>query len=343
MSRASANVFLIGPMGSGKTAVGRQLARLLRPAVRRQRRGDRERARASTSRTSSSAKARRVSAPRARGDRRAHARDGIVLATGGGAVLRRREPRAAARARHVSSILEHHIEQQLERTRHEPHTGRCSHDADPRSTLERADGDARRRSTRRWPTSPSTPTAARSTRGRRTIIRRRLAQDVAKPDSTGTRARGDVDVELGSAQLSDPDRAGAARLDAALVRAMPARATSLRRHQRDRRPAVPASACDAALARPRRARRCVLPDGEQHKTLGERRDASSTRWSTARFNRDALRSSRSAAASSATSPASPRPATSAASTSCRCRPRCSRRSTPRSAARPASIIPAART
>ena len=53
--------------------------------------------------------------------------------------------------------------------------------------------------------------------------------------------------------------------------------------------------------------------------------------------------SRSAAASSATSPDSRRPPTCAASRSCRCRPRCWRRLTARSAARPASIIRSART
>ena len=57
----------------------------------------------------------------------------------------------------------------------------------------------------------------------------------------------------------------------------------------------------------------------------------------------ATRSSRSAAAWSATPPASPPPSTTAASPSCRRRPRCSRRSTPRSAARPRSTCPRART
>ena len=39
--RARSNVFLIGPMGSGKTAVGKHLARLHAGAVSRQRRGNR--------------------------------------------------------------------------------------------------------------------------------------------------------------------------------------------------------------------------------------------------------------------------------------------------------------
>ena len=39
--RGKASVFLIGPMGSGKTAVGRHLARCARIALLRQRRGDR--------------------------------------------------------------------------------------------------------------------------------------------------------------------------------------------------------------------------------------------------------------------------------------------------------------
>ena len=62
------------------------------------------------------------------------------------------------------------------------------------------------------------------------------------------------------------------------------------------------------------------------------RRASSPRTSSA-----ATSSWRSAAASSATSPASPPRSSAAACASCRCRPRCSRRSIPPSAARPASI------
>src|SRR5215510_11162706 len=120
MSPHDSNVFLIGPMGSGKTAVGRQLARTLRLAfhdsdVEIERRtgvdipyifekegeaGFRERERETI-------------------DSLTQLED-VVIATGGGAVLlpENRE-RLAARGRVV--YLRTGIEHQLERTRHGRH------------------------------------------------------------------------------------------------------------------------------------------------------------------------------------------------------------------------------
>ena len=90
------------------------------------------------------------------------------------------------------------------------------------------------------------------------------------------------------------------------------------------------------------ASRVVLPDGEQHKTLDELR-AHARRARRRAHESRRVPWSRWAAASSVTWPASPPPAISAASTSCRCRRRCWRKSIRRSAARPASITRAART
>jgi shikimate kinase len=114
------NIFLVGPMGAGKSAVGRQLARMLKrdfydsdaeieartgvdisfifekegePGFRRR---EREVIDALT------------------------ALDGIVLATGGGAVL---DPanRAALASRGLVVYLDASVDQQLERTQHSSH------------------------------------------------------------------------------------------------------------------------------------------------------------------------------------------------------------------------------
>ena len=114
------NIFLIGPMGSGKTAVGRQLARLYRFAFldsdadveaktgvdiafifeKEGEAGFRVRERESIERLT------RL--------------DGIVLATGGGAVIDPDNRRVLAE-RGAVVYLETSIEQQLERTRHARH------------------------------------------------------------------------------------------------------------------------------------------------------------------------------------------------------------------------------
>ena len=83
-------------------------------------------------------------------------------------------------------------------------------------------------------------------------------------------------------------------------------------------------------SRPAKARR-ITPPSKPSARRSSPPVSSATIWS-----------SRSAAASSAISPASLRRACGAVSISCRCRPRCWRRSIPRSAARPASIRARAR-
>jgi len=111
------SIFLIGPMGSGKTAVGRQLARMLNlefidsdveieartgvdiPLIfeKEGEAGFRERERETLDALTS--------------------RDGIVLATGGGAVLKPAN-RANLSQRGCVVYLQTSVDQQLERTRH---------------------------------------------------------------------------------------------------------------------------------------------------------------------------------------------------------------------------------
>src|SRR5271166_1926992 len=128
------NVFLIGPMGSGKSAVGRHLARLLRYAFhdsdadieaktgvdiafifeKEGETGFRLREKESIDRLTRS--------------------DGIVLATGGGAVIDEDNRRLLAE-RGAVVYLETSIEQQLERTRHGRHRPLLN-DTDPEERLK---------------------------------------------------------------------------------------------------------------------------------------------------------------------------------------------------------------
>jgi shikimate kinase len=127
------NVFLIGPMGSGKSAVGRHLARLLRYTFhdsdadiesktgvdiafifeKEGEVGFRLRERESIERLT------RL--------------DGVVLATGGGAVIHPDNRRALAE-RGAVVYLETSISQQLERTRHGRHRPLLN-DTDPEAKL----------------------------------------------------------------------------------------------------------------------------------------------------------------------------------------------------------------
>src|SRR5262245_6148951 len=131
----SANLFLVGPMGSGKSAVGRQLARILGLAFvdadaeierrtgvdisyifeREGEQGFRQREAAVIDELSS--------------------RQGIVLATGGGAVL---DPRTRDRLRERGRVvyLRTSVNQQLMRTRHSSHRPLLAN-PDPRGVLER--------------------------------------------------------------------------------------------------------------------------------------------------------------------------------------------------------------
>lgn len=128
------NVFLIGPMGSGKTAVGRQLARLLNYTFhdsdadieaktgvdiafifeKEGEAGFRSRERESIDRLT------RLEA--------------IVLATGGGAVIDAGN-RAALAERGVVVYLVTSVNQQMERTRHGRHRP-LLHDIDPEQRLK---------------------------------------------------------------------------------------------------------------------------------------------------------------------------------------------------------------
>jgi shikimate kinase len=128
------NIFLVGPMGSGKTAVGRNLARLFRFSFhdsdadveaktgvdigfifeKEGEAGFRVREKESIDRLSQL--------------------DGIVLATGGGAVIEP-ENRRVLSERGVVVYLETSLEQQLERTRHARHRPLLN-DTDPEEKLK---------------------------------------------------------------------------------------------------------------------------------------------------------------------------------------------------------------
>ena len=131
--RSQRNIFLIGPMGSGKTAVGRHLARLLRFAFydsdadveartgvdiafifeKEGEAGFRIREKESIDRLTQL--------------------DSIVLATGGGAIIEADNRRTLAE-RGVVVYLATSIDQQLERTRHGRHRPLLN-DTDPQRKL----------------------------------------------------------------------------------------------------------------------------------------------------------------------------------------------------------------
>jgi shikimate kinase len=130
----SQNIFLIGPMGSGKTAVGRQLSRLLRLPFVDSDHEIEQRTGADIplifEREGEAGFRRREAAMIAE----LSARQGIVLATGGGAVLDPATRRLLAERGWVV-YLETSVAQQAERagrTRHRP----LLEGADPRRRLE---------------------------------------------------------------------------------------------------------------------------------------------------------------------------------------------------------------
>ncbi|MGA2707249.1 MAG: shikimate kinase AroK [Steroidobacteraceae bacterium] len=128
------NIFLIGPMGSGKTAVGRQLARLFRLSFydsdaeietktgvdiafifeKEGEAGFRQREKEAIDRLTQM--------------------EGIVLATGGGAVIEA-DNRRVLSERGVVVYLETSVGQQIERTRHARHRPLLN-DTDAQLTLE---------------------------------------------------------------------------------------------------------------------------------------------------------------------------------------------------------------
>jgi shikimate kinase len=129
------NVFLVGPMGSGKSAVGRQLARRLQlefldADVEIEHRTGVDIAYIFEMEGESGFRAREKDLL----DELSR-RTGVVLATGGGAVL---DPDTRARLRQRGHVvyLRASIDQQLNRTRHGTHRPLLKTE-DPRGTLER--------------------------------------------------------------------------------------------------------------------------------------------------------------------------------------------------------------
>src|SRR5688500_9289523 len=133
MHTRSSNVFLIGPMGSGKTAVGKQLARVLRAPFRD---SDAE-IEARTGVDISYIFSREGEAGFRQREREVIedvTREApIVLATGGGAILLP-ENRIALRERGFVAYLETSLEQQAERVR-QGRTRPLLHDVDPLTKL----------------------------------------------------------------------------------------------------------------------------------------------------------------------------------------------------------------
>jgi shikimate kinase len=133
MAPRKTNVFLIGPMGSGKTAVGKHLARLLRAPFRD---SDAE-IEARTGVDISYIFSREGEAGFRQREREViediTRESPIVLATGGGAILLP-ENRAALRERGFVVYLETSIEQQAERVR-QGRNRPLLHDVDPTTKL----------------------------------------------------------------------------------------------------------------------------------------------------------------------------------------------------------------
>ena len=329
------NIFLVGMMGAGKTTLGKALAQRLRREF------------VDTDRVL----VERTGVPVAtifeiegeEGFRRREAlalaelaqRSDCVIATGGGIVLAP-ENRQAMRASGTVVYLRARLESLWERTRHDTSRPLLA-TPDPRGTLaapargaraavprRRAPGGGDRLAERRNPAEP----------GRGGAAQPRVGEQHAM-------SAGELRVELGERAYPIHIGAGPHRSRGAL-RALRERPPRGDRHQRDRR---------AALRRARRGRAAAgRGDDPAHRAarrrslqdLADAGSRSSTRCC-ARKPTARRSSSRWAAASSATWRDSPRRPTSAASRTCRFRPRCSRRSTPRSAARPRSTIRSART
>jgi len=130
---SNSNVFLIGPMGSGKSAVGKHLARLLRAPFR-----DSDAEIEAKTGVDISYIFSREGEPRFRQREReaieALTRENpIVLATGGGAILLE-ENRTVLRERGFVVYLQTSIDQQVERVRQGRHRP-LLHDVDPRTKL----------------------------------------------------------------------------------------------------------------------------------------------------------------------------------------------------------------
>lgn len=129
------NIFLIGPMGSGKTAVGRQLARLFRLNFY-----DSD----ADIESKTGVDIAFIFEKEGEGGFRLREKEaidrltqmeGIVLATGGGAVIDA-DNRRVLHERGAVVYLQTSVDQQIERTRHARHRPLLN-DTDPEHTLER--------------------------------------------------------------------------------------------------------------------------------------------------------------------------------------------------------------
>ena len=255
-----------------------------------------------------------------------------VLALGGGAVLAAATRDAAGRPRRWCCLSVGLRRRSAAAGRARPGTGRCSL-GNPRATLRQLLDAARRRSTARSPRPTVRHRRPHAGRGRR----RRAGR--ARTGAGDRRARG---VPVG--RRPPPVRGGRRRRRSlaelpGLLPGAPARSRVVH-------PPTLAAPADAAVETPAGGRAWTplpleVPDGEAAKTL----EVAAGCWDAlgaAGFTRsDAVVGS--AAARPPTSPAWSPPPGCAACGWCRCRPRCSAWSTPRSAARPASTPPPART
>jgi shikimate kinase len=127
------NIFLIGPMGSGKTAVGRHLARLMRFSFHDSDADIEARTGVDIQFIFEKEGEAGFRARERESIERLTRLESIVLATGGGAVIDDDNRRVLAQ-RGVVVYLETSIEQQLERTRHGRHRPLLN-DTDPEDKL----------------------------------------------------------------------------------------------------------------------------------------------------------------------------------------------------------------
>jgi shikimate kinase len=127
------NIFLIGPMGSGKTAVGRHLARLFRFTFHDSDADIEARTGVDIAYIFEKEGEEGFRARERESIERLTRLEGIVLATGGGAVIDADNRRALAE-RGAVVYLQTSVEQQLERTRHARHRPLLN-DTDPEQKL----------------------------------------------------------------------------------------------------------------------------------------------------------------------------------------------------------------
>ena len=326
------HVVLVGMMGSGKTTVGRRVAALLdRPFVDADEELDEPHR---PHRRASGSPRRRGRVPRRRVER-ARRRcstdpEPAVIAAGGGVVIRPRtgaalrEPRVRRAARRRPGVPGQPGGQK-------PTTARCSTTTRSRHARRGCTPSATA-GTGRWPTSSSpvepahedgAPEADAGRAGRRPGRRPRGVRRPSAGDSMEGRRMIELEVPLGDRSYPVLVGPGARHrlLEVLPLGVRAGRGRHPAGHRRRRRPRRRAPRVhDAATAR---RPRTSAPSRTCAATGPSGASPGATWWWP------------SAAGSSPTPPGSPPPCTTGASRSCTCRPRCSARSTPPSAARPA--------